>query len=261
MLPAPVSAQVGVAETVTVATFTTLSSAIASQFTATINWGDGSAATAGTVTAVSGSPGSFIVTGSHTYASEGRDTVNVTVTQTGAGTATALDTAGVSGMHTTANAVTAVEGSAFTTTLATFTDSDSGVTASQFTATINWGDGQSSTGTVTADAHVSGQFDVAGTHLYAQSGVFPFTVTIVDARGHTAIASANVNVGPATLAVSEATSFAATEGVNFTGAGGHIYGQQPRCHSRVFHRHCHLGRRVGRRRRDGRSRPQCRRAV
>ncbi len=38
-------------------------------YTATINWGDGSSTTTGTVTG--GNAGEFVVSGSHTYASDG----------------------------------------------------------------------------------------------------------------------------------------------------------------------------------------------
>ncbi len=71
----------------TVATFTDSNTSIpASGLTATINWGDGTAATTGVV---SGSNGSFTVTGSHTYSAGGTDTVAVTLTENSPGTATA----------------------------------------------------------------------------------------------------------------------------------------------------------------------------
>jgi hypothetical protein len=48
----------------------------ATSYSATINWGDGSSSTAGTVT---GFDGQFVVTGSHTYASKGVYSVSVSV--------------------------------------------------------------------------------------------------------------------------------------------------------------------------------------
>jgi hypothetical protein len=61
---------------------------VAGDFAATIDWGDGTA-TAGSV---SGSAGSFTVSGSHTYAAPGTDTVTVTLADDAPGTATATAT-------------------------------------------------------------------------------------------------------------------------------------------------------------------------
>jgi hypothetical protein len=70
-----------------VATFTDSNTSIlAGGLTATINWGDGTATTAGVVT---GGNGVFTVDGSHTYSSAGSDTVAVTLTEDSPNTATA----------------------------------------------------------------------------------------------------------------------------------------------------------------------------
>ena len=74
----------------TVATFTdTDTAAPASDFVGTIDWGDGTT-TAGTVT---GSSGSFTVSGTHAYATSGQDTITVTLADDAPGTATAISTA------------------------------------------------------------------------------------------------------------------------------------------------------------------------
>ena len=85
------------ASSVVVATFSDANTSdTAAQFTATIDWGDGTTAdSTGTVT---GGNGSFTVTGNHTYADPGHENLTVTV----------LDSAGPS---TTVNP-TAVIGSA-----------------------------------------------------------------------------------------------------------------------------------------------------
>src|SRR5262249_55976102 len=66
--------------------------------------------------------------------------------------------------------IQATSGQEFTGVVATFTTTNSTATAGTFTATINWGDGSPSTGTITADPN--GGFDVTGTHTYntANSG-------------------------------------------------------------------------------------------
>src|SRR5262249_44966794 len=57
-----------------------------------------------------------------------------------------------------------VSGQSFTGVVATFTATNPNATAANFTATITWGDGSTSTGTVTTDP--KGGFDVTGTHTY-----------------------------------------------------------------------------------------------
>jgi streptogramin lyase len=96
----PVSAAAGIAFSGQVASFTDAdTSAVPADFAVTIDWGDGTSpdTTSGTVAAVSGQPGSFVVSGRHTYAAAGNDTITVTITDTntttsvGGNTATATD--------------------------------------------------------------------------------------------------------------------------------------------------------------------------
>ena len=62
--------------------------------------------------------------------------------------------------------VSGTEGTAISdATVATFTDANPNATASDFTATIDWGDGTSTSGTVVAQS--GGSFAVDGTHTYA----------------------------------------------------------------------------------------------
>jgi hypothetical protein len=72
-----------------VASFTDASTTSASDFRATIDWGDGSPTSSAPV---SGSGGSFTVTGNHTYASLGFFTVTTHVVDDGGSTATATTT-------------------------------------------------------------------------------------------------------------------------------------------------------------------------
>jgi N-acetylneuraminic acid mutarotase len=66
-------------------------------------------------------------------------------------------------------------------TLASFTDADSGATAGDYTATIYWGGGQVSTGTV--QANQTGGFDVSGAHTYSAAGGYSIRVHVADAGG------------------------------------------------------------------------------
>jgi hypothetical protein len=80
----------------TVATFTTPDQIdTAAAFTAVITWGDGSTSTG----VVSGSNGSFTVSGSHTYAAAGGYAVGVQLTNPNTRSATASDTATVTGLN------------------------------------------------------------------------------------------------------------------------------------------------------------------
>jgi len=171
----------------TVATFTDNdSSQPASNFTATIDWGDGTT-TAGVV---SGSAGSFAVSGTHTYADEGSFPVIVTVTDiANAQTASATGTATVGESDVlvgTGLTIAATQGIAFNGAVATFSDTNTLNTASDFTATINWGDASTTAGVVSGG---SGTFTVSGSHTYTSAGTFPLTVTLTDDAPGTATAT------------------------------------------------------------------------
>ncbi len=85
-------------------------------------------------------------------------------------------------------ALPAVEGVSVTQDVATFNDTDSTAVASDFTATINWGDGSNPTaGIITEDA--SDLFHVPGSHTYATPGSFSITVTIKDVTNGTLYAT------------------------------------------------------------------------
>jgi hypothetical protein len=187
----------------TVATFSDSdTSKTAASFTATLNWGDGTPLTAGTII---GSSGSFTVTGQHTYADEGSFTTTVMVTETGpggatgsgSGTATVTESDVLSGTPVTVSAQAATS---FTGIVATFTDAYTGNAPSDFAATIDWGDGTTSAGTVTGGG---GTFNVSGTHTYAAAGTFTVTVTLADDAPGTATATvastANVTAGLVTI--------------------------------------------------------------
>jgi PKD repeat protein len=184
-------------------------------FTATIDWGDGSPTTMGTIAS---SSAAFTVLGQHTYADEGTFTVTVTIADVspGTGTATATDTASVAesdSLSGTPVSFAALAGSSFTTTVANFTDTFTGNVPSDFTATIDWGDATTSAGTITGGGAA---YSVSGTHTYAGSGTFTVTVTFSDDAPGTAtaqvastahVAGAGLNAFPVTFAATEGTAF------------------------------------------------------
>ncbi len=96
-------------------------------------------------------------------------------------------------------------------TVATFTDSDTAYLASQFTATINWGDGTTPlpAGVITGS---DGSYTVTGTHTYAAIGTYgPVVVTITDPVGATGTATDNsVQVANAVTSCSGTVACGAT---------------------------------------------------
>ena len=205
---------------VTVATFSDSNTAnVAGDFVATIDWGDGTSS-AGTV---SGSGGAFTVTGSHTYAHSGQDTLLVNIADDPAnGQSTASDSA-----ESTANvgitsgigaSINATEAAAIPagTQVATFADANSSDTASAFTATINWGDGATTTGTVSGS---NGSFTVnGGPHTYADEGHNSVTTTVTrTADGETATVVGQATVVEADSLTAHGTSFTTNTHQVFTG--------------------------------------------
>jgi PKD repeat protein len=78
--------------------------------------------------------------------------------------------------------------------VATFTSSDSGATAGQFTAVINWGDGNYSVATV---AWNGSGFNVSGTHTYAAAGSYTVSLQIADSNADSVISSGSITVADA----------------------------------------------------------------
>src|SRR6201987_1080890 len=68
-----------------------------------------------------------------------------------------------------------------TTDVASFTDTNTSELASAFTATIDWGDGQTTAGTVVGS---NGHFTVEGGHTYADESSYPALVTVNNTVDH-----------------------------------------------------------------------------
>jgi hypothetical protein len=173
----------------TVATFTDSNTAdVAGSFAATINWGDG-ATTTGIVT---GSNGSFTVSGGHTYGDEGSDTLSMTITRTAGGTELPLQgtitVAEGDALTPLGTTIAATANTPFSGTVATFSDSYTGSGPGDFAATINWGDGAATTSGVVSGGN--GTFTVSGGHTYTATGTDTITVTLSDDAPGTANATA-----------------------------------------------------------------------
>lgn len=170
----------------TLGTFTdSNTSAVAADFTADIDWGDG---TTGTGT-VSGSSGNFTVIGSHIYTEEGDYTVATDVSGNG-GTATINTLVHVADAPLTlSNPKLAwktgrMSLDSVATLTVKFTDANRYATADDFTGTVDWGDGTNSL-TFTA---AGGRSWVSPplTHAYARGSTYTITITVYDTGGSTA---------------------------------------------------------------------------
>jgi hypothetical protein len=162
--------------------------AFPADFTATIDWGDGSPLSLGTISQPNGTGTAFVVTGDHIYTVDRAQPYSITVTildRAGQGLTT-----GTSAVVTDAPPIVSgipvqmTRGLPFTVPLAYIVER-AGLppeSPDHFTATINWGDGTSSVGLIEA---VPGGEWVVGSHAYAGSGPFTITVSVRDDGGST----------------------------------------------------------------------------
>ena len=148
----------------------------------------------------------YTISGTNTYVENQTYDISVTINDDDGGSVTVGSTAVVSDAQLTATntAITAVEGFAFTGVVASFTDADPNAVTGDYSATIDWGDGNTSAGTIAANNN--GGFDVSGTNTYAEEGSYPILVQIADTEGgefapgdSTACASSTAHVSIAGL--------------------------------------------------------------
>jgi hypothetical protein len=160
---------------------------------ATISWGDGttSAGTSGQTPAIEGT---------HTYAEEGsyNGSVSYTVQPTQRlcppGTQTTSFQATVQDAPLTATGSDSSGGAqqSLSAVVGHIVDANPGGSANDFTAQINWGDGSTTAGTVSAAA--GGGFDISGSHTYASAGSYTLTTSIADLGGATTTATSTAQI-------------------------------------------------------------------
>ena len=166
----------------------TIAACRAGDYTATIDWGDGTSLDTG-INPAAEANGICVVSGSHTYAEEGSDQVMVTVTSaSGGGTGTATATVTDAPLAVVANSIAATAGTAFSGALATLVDTGGMEPPAHYVATIDWGDGSSSAGSLSAAGIVT------GSHTYAAAGTDSLHVTVTDDGGATTKGTASAQV-------------------------------------------------------------------
>jgi ELWxxDGT repeat protein len=187
--------------TFTVATFIDHNAAAAAtDFTAVVRWGDGTTTTVtGGIVALGG--GKFAVRASHTYAEEGSYALSVRVRDDGAAAISGTLTIAVAdaplGSLSVKNPNARAGADTGTFTVATFHDANVVAPTGDFTATVNWGDGTSST--IPAADIVSlgnGNFAVLADHTYAAQGTYTLSVQVGDVGAASINGKLKISVAP-----------------------------------------------------------------
>jgi PKD repeat protein len=168
----------------------------ANAYTATIDWGDGSPPDQGSVTAT---PEGFSIAGTHKYAHRASYTLAISVKDDD-DPAPATDSVQIdvapAPLKLNATMIATQRGKPFAGKIATLIDSDPPQNGATYNATIDWGDGGLSSGTI---AGAQGTFNVSSTHTYIKAGSFKLKVNADDGQGRTAHDEADVTVDAGTL--------------------------------------------------------------
>ena len=163
----------------------------AANLAATVNWGDGTylTGTSGVSIIKDGTAKTvnrYRIVASHTYTTPGEYPLYVTVADQGGARITLTGTANLSAgpLSISSPDLFSAGGKVKNKAVATFADASGASPASAYSATIDWGDGTSSPGTVKS---AKGGLQVLGSHNYAEPQAFTVNSTVV--RSGTATAS------------------------------------------------------------------------
>jgi hypothetical protein len=181
-----------------------------SHYRASVDWGDGTPPDSSTPILINNRDGTVGVQAHHIYALDsdpsnpGSTPYQIVVTlnndNSPATTTGATATVGDQQITATATATTVFDTTPFSGVVASFTDDFAGASAGQFAATIDWGDGNTSDGTIAVSGSgASAVFAVAGGHSYAGDGDYVITVSINDTGGATVMALGTISVMPAAI--------------------------------------------------------------
>jgi Ca2+-binding RTX toxin-like protein len=188
-------------------------------YTVTVTWGDGT-----TTTLNPTAPGAL--SAAHTYAKGGTYSATVKATDSVGGSANVGFTVTVANLPPVVAVNTPTAGSSFQTGTsvsgkASFTDPG---TADTHTCTIAWGDGATSTGTISESA---GAGTCTASHAYSTAGNRTITFTVTDNAGASTTASVAISVTVPTippLTLTPGVAQTATEGISKTFSLGSFSG-------------------------------------
>jgi len=215
----------GVTLSKTVATFSDTDLEPISDYAASIDWGDGNV-TGGTIVALGG--GNYAVKGSHAYSDEGAYGMTISINDDGTLAATAGAHANITDAplsNAAGKTFSIMEGNTFNGNVASFSDANLLAGASDFTATINWGDGNTTSGSVVKDS--AGKFHVNGSHAYAETGPYNTAIQIHDLGGQNATAHGIAHVPEAPLFAGSPLTLHLTHGAAFSGTVGNFIDGDP----------------------------------
>lgn len=184
-------------------------------FTATIDWGDGTT-TAGSVAAGS-KPGLYKVLGTHTYAKALGFIHQVKISSSAGEEITLAGDSGVDNapMLVAPKTVNADATIPFSGVIGTFTDQNTLATAAEYKLVIDWGDGNAwSDGDVTTNS--DGGFFMKGSHTYNSPGIYTMKMYLTDGDNFTLLSTNTAKVGNPPATVSGLT-INAVEGNQFSG--------------------------------------------
>ena len=168
-------------------------------FTATINWGDGTKLETASLARSTGAPGSsvYAASGTHVYPKAGIYPVVVEFIGNNGARATARSTALIrtGPLRASGETLDLTSARVVNRLLATFTDAISTRRAADYAAELDWGDGLVAPGVVSLDAR-SGRFLVRGTHGYVDSEPFAVRVRVWKKSAPAELAEAWTTVHP-----------------------------------------------------------------
>src|SRR5205085_2553440 len=95
------------------------------------------------------------------------------------------------------------EGSSFTGVVAHFTDGNPNPDIQEFTATITWGDGHTSSGTIVANGT---GFDIIGSNVYTEVGTYELNMALSDEGGSQTQVHTTLTVDNAALTLAVTTA-------------------------------------------------------
>jgi hypothetical protein len=175
------------------------------EFSATISWGDGQTSAASfSLVSTTATTSVWDVTGTHTYAEDGTDAISLTVADGTASQAIAsqANVAEAALSNHVSQTLTTTEGTVLTNAVVgQFTDGNPLASASDFSATINWGDGQTSAASfaLVSTTATSSVWNVTGSHVY-EEGTYTISMTVADGTVSQAISS-EADVADATITI------------------------------------------------------------
>lgn len=185
-------------------------------FAASVDWGDGSADSATTVTGPDGGP--FEIHGTHVYSRPGTYALTIDVIGRSGDSITLIGSASVA--NVTLGALPAHDanftaGAPSQQSLAGFGDPNPTDAEASFTATVDWGDGTSGAAIVLGPP--GGPFSVNGEHTYSRAGTYPLVLHVVEVDGAEITLPGNAIVAPASLTADATFSSDVESGQSFSG--------------------------------------------